>query len=73
MSMFESWKPEDLPPRYDGKFDITDSGQWGIDSGRTRWRVVCKQCGEELHPATTDPSFCIKTHECPMENATEIH
>ncbi len=64
MNGLESWTPSELPRKYQGKFDTSDSGLRGADSGRTRFRVVCKACKQQLHEATTFPNACIEQHEC---------
>lgn len=43
-------------------FAITPTTLIGGDSGRTRFRVECKTCGEMLHEATTGPRLRIASH-----------
>lgn len=62
--MFTSWKPEDLPswvPK--DRYEITATKLTGMNSGRTRFKVVCKVCQKQIHEATTDPNSWIKYHE----------
>lgn len=42
------------------EFEPTDL--FGCDSGRRRWRVVCRTCKIELHEATTGPGETAKNH-----------
>lgn len=62
--MFTDWTPEELPEKYRGKFEIADAGIGGIHSGRTRFRVKCNRCGQQLHEATTFPNHYIEHHAC---------
>ena len=44
------------------------SGYVGQDTGRTRYRIICALCGQEVHPATTGPDIMMKSHrdyDCP--------
>ena len=46
------------------KFDIQESGEIGINSGRTKFSVRCRKCQCLLHPSTTDPSAYTPSHKC---------
>lgn len=62
--MFQNWKPEDLPagvPK--DRYEITPTNLTGFNSGRTRFKVVCKECKKQLHEATTSPTAQIRMHE----------
>jgi len=62
-SMYESWAPEDLPAGLQEFYEISATGDHGFDSGRQRFFVKCKRCGEILHKNTTGPNSYIASHE----------
>jgi len=43
-------------------FTITDAGEQGFYSGRTRYRVACDRCGDVAHQATTHPAYMAAEH-----------
>jgi hypothetical protein len=53
------------------RFEIRDSGETGVDSGRTRWRVTCVSCDNVLvHPGSTSATAQIAMH---LDRPTERH
>jgi hypothetical protein len=59
-----SWSPNELPEGIHAeRYEVTDTGQTGIDSGRKRFSVTCRDCDKLLHPATTGPNSYIREHE----------
>jgi hypothetical protein len=43
-------------------FVITATDELGCDTGRRRYRVVCRSCRVVVHPATTGPRQNMETH-----------
>jgi hypothetical protein len=43
-------------------FLVVPSDTTGIDSGRTRYKVVCRECDCLLHRATTGPASHVRSH-----------
>jgi len=41
---------------------VTATPQLGCDSGRRRYRVVCRTCRVVVHPATTGPREQMSSH-----------
>ena len=46
----------------DHAFVITATAELGCDTGRRRYRVVCRSCDVVVHPATTGPQSNMETH-----------
>lgn len=48
---------------FDGHtFAVSDSGDQGFNSGRTRWRVMCATCSVEVHSGSTSATAQIRNH-----------
>lgn len=45
-------------------FTKEETGLVGINSGRPRFKVTCKECGAVVHEATTGPVPIAKNHRC---------
>ncbi len=43
-------------------FEVRDSGDTGIDTGRTRWKVTCTTCNELVHRGSTSATAQIQMH-----------
>jgi hypothetical protein len=43
-------------------FVITATTELGCDTGRRRYRVICRSCAVVVHPATTGPRQNIEFH-----------
>jgi hypothetical protein len=43
-------------------FVITATKELGCDTGRRRYRVICRSCGLVVHPATTGPRQNMESH-----------
>lgn len=41
---------------------VTATAELGCDTGRRRYRVVCRSCRVVVHPATTGPHAQMDTH-----------
>ncbi|MCP4549528.1 MAG: hypothetical protein GY835_23985 [bacterium] len=52
------------------RYQFTATTEIGMDSGRRRYRVVCLECGDELHEATTGPMAHTHQHDEIDCNAT---
>ena len=44
-------------------FVVTATKELGCDTGRRRYRVVCRTCRVVVHPATTGPRWNMEFHE----------
>lgn len=63
-SPYESWGEEDFPKEIKReRYEITPSGEEGWNTLRTKFKVTCIECNEELHPSTTWPSHYAEQHE----------
>jgi hypothetical protein len=49
--------------RGDHLFITTATNEVGCDTGRRRYRVVCRSCRVLVHPATTGPMQNMEFHE----------
>lgn len=49
--------------RGDHLFVVTATDELGCDTGRRRYRVVCRSCRVVVHPATTGPRWNMDSHE----------
>jgi hypothetical protein len=64
LSNMPSWHPNELPEGVPAeRYEVTDTGLTGVDSGRKRFSVRCVDCDRILHSATTGPNSHIKSHE----------
>lgn len=62
-SVFKSWTHEEMLPEWYERYEVTHTGDSASYSGRDLFRVVCKDCGLELHWNTTYPNEYIERHE----------
>lgn len=44
------------------RFVVADTGDYGCDTGRKRWRVTCATCNEEIHRGSTSARAQISRH-----------
>jgi hypothetical protein len=66
-SIFESWKPETMTEQQRHRYNVEAVGD-SLYTCRTRFRVMCKECGVELHAATTGPWFYMYVHDSREHN-----
>lgn len=59
----QSFDPSTMPPHIAKRYEVTETGDFGANSGRKRFRVYCRQCKKVLHENTTGPQERIKDHE----------
>ena len=60
---FKTWSYDDLPARWRDQYICERTGEYGIHSGRDRFKVTCKKCGKVVHGNTTWPNSWIGRHE----------
>lgn len=46
-----------------GRYEFRGTEEFGIDTGRRRYRVTCLKCGRVVHPATTGPEVMAAQHD----------
>lgn len=60
--VYKSFDPETSELKE--RFYIVETGDHGINSGRTRFSVQCKKCLLVLHENTTWPPAYTEDHKC---------
>ena len=53
---------EQLEVRGEHLFVVTATKEQGCDTGRRRYRVICRSCAVVVHPATTGPRPNMESH-----------
>jgi len=46
------------------RFKCEPTGVLASDTGRMRWYLTCRLCGEGVHPGTTNPNAWGDSHDC---------
>lgn len=64
----KNFDKESLSEELKSRYQINETGEFGCDSGRKRFEVVCNQCNMVVHNNTTCPASQIKYHEQNEEN-----
>lgn len=64
MSVYTSYVPNEATDEFRDQFEVTPTGDFGIDSMRARFEVLCKRCGSVLHHNTTWPPAYADKHKC---------
>ena len=64
----KSFDKESLSEELKSRYQINETGDFGCDSGRKRFEVVCSECNMVVHSNTTCPASQIKYHEEYGEN-----
>lgn len=63
VSVYDSEKPTEGDCTVDGHtFMVQSADSPAMNTGRDRWAVHCKTCGEEIHSATTSAAAQIAMH-----------
>lgn len=64
MSVYQSYVPEEATDEFREQFEVTPTGDFGVDSMRARFKIQCRKCGSVLHPNTTWPPSYADLHKC---------
>lgn len=70
MNIYESWNYDRLSDKQAEQYEVTYTGDFGLNSFRDKFSVKCMICGELLHENTTNPSAYIEIHEKACKNET---
>lgn len=58
-----SFDPSSMTAEQAARYEVSETGDFGVDSGRKRFRVMCRECGMVLHGNTTGPEHYIEQHD----------